>query len=84
MSTQNKHPNSHTDLIDSERDKERMQPEEITMDMPGVEDIPGQEHIRVPKMKEFHDTTISSDDEEGKGCLNKMNWILRPILHLKK
>jgi len=71
MSTQNKHPNSHTDLIDSERDKERMQREEITIDMPDVEDIPGQEHIHVPKMKEFHDTTISSDDEEGKGLFEE-------------
>ncbi len=71
MSTQNKHPNNHTDLIDSERDKERMQREDITIDMPDVEDIPGQEHIHVPKMKEFHDTTISSDDEEGKGLFEE-------------
>jgi hypothetical protein len=43
-----------------------MQPEETTMDMPDAEEIPGQEHIHVPRMREFQDTTISSDDEEGK------------------
>jgi hypothetical protein len=70
MSTQNNRP-ANTDLPDSDRDKERMQPEETTIDMPGVEDIPGQEHIRVPQMKQFHDTTISSDDEEGKGIFEE-------------
>lgn len=69
MSTQNNHP-ANTDLTDSDRDKERMQPEETTIDLPGVEDIPGQEHIHVPQMKQFHDTTISSDDEEGKGLFD--------------
>jgi hypothetical protein len=44
-----------------------MQPEETTIDLPDVADIPGQEHVHVPKMKSYHDTTISSDDEEGKG-----------------
>jgi hypothetical protein len=67
MSTTKEHLRNTADLVDSERDKERMQAEETTIDMPDVEDIPGQEHIHVPKMKEFHDTTISSDDEEGKG-----------------
>jgi hypothetical protein len=50
MSTQNNQP-ANTDLTDPERDRERMQPEETTIDLPGVEDIPGQEHIHVPKMK---------------------------------
>ena len=71
MSTTKEHLQSHTDITDSERDIERMQPEETTIEMPDVEDIPGQEHIRVPKMKEFHDTTISSDDEEGKGLFEE-------------
>ncbi|MES2328737.1 MAG: hypothetical protein V4539_03975 [Bacteroidota bacterium] len=71
MSTQNNNPAHNTDLIDSERDKARMQPEETTIDLPGVEDIPGQEHIHVPQMKQFHDTTISSDDEEGKGLFEE-------------
>ncbi len=59
------------DITDSARDTERMQPEETTIDMPDVEDIPGQEHIHVPQMKQFHDTTISSDDEEGKGIFEE-------------
>jgi len=36
------------------------------MDLPEVKDIPGQEHIHPPRMRSFADTTISSDDEEGK------------------
>ncbi|MCW3087341.1 MAG: hypothetical protein JWQ78_727 [Sediminibacterium sp.] len=66
MPTTDTKTNSRQDLADSARDRKRMQPEETTIDLPDVEDIPGQEHIHVPKMKEFHDTTISSDDEEGK------------------
>lgn len=62
---------THTDITDSQRDIERMQPEETTIELPDVEDIPGQEHIHVPQMKEFHDTTISSDDEEGKGLFEE-------------
>jgi hypothetical protein len=72
-----KEPNqfAHTDIADTERDKARMQPEITTIDMPDVSEIPGQEHIHVPQMKQFHDTTISSDDEEGKGIFedNKLN-----------
>ena len=67
MSSQNDHHHMLSDITDSERDIKRMQSEVITIDMPDVEDIPGQEHIHVPNMKAFHDTTISSDDEEGKG-----------------
>ncbi len=55
------------DLTDSKRDQERLKPDETTIDLPDVRDIPGQEHIHVPQFKEFADTTISSDDEEGKG-----------------
>lgn len=64
-------PQQHTDIHDSERDQERMQPDKATLDLPDVKDIPGQEHIHVPKMKEFHDTTISSDDEEGVGVFDE-------------
>ncbi len=55
------------DLEDSQQDKKQLRPDESTMDLPDVRDIPGQEHIHPPKMKSFVDTTISSDDEEGKG-----------------
>jgi len=58
------------DLPDSPQDRERMQPEETILDLPEVKDIPGQENIHVPSMGELADTTISSDDEEGKALLN--------------
>ena len=41
--------------------------------MPEVKDIPGQEHVRVPIMREMEDTTISSADEEGEGILDNIN-----------
>jgi hypothetical protein len=58
------------DLYESENDRKHLQPDEATLDLPDVEDIPGQEHIRVPIMHEFADTTISSDDEEGEGLFD--------------
>ncbi len=56
-----------TDLPDSEKDQAKLQPEEAILDMPDVKDIPGQENIHVPELREMADTTISSDDEEGIG-----------------
>ncbi len=53
------------DLPDSEKDKLHLQPEETIIELPDVEDIPGQEHIKVPVFNEFVDTTIASDGEEG-------------------
>ena len=55
------------DIHDSKRDEQRLQPDEAIIELPNVKDIPGQEHINPPKFKQFADTTISSDDEEGKG-----------------
>ena len=55
------------DLKDSKKDERKMQPEETTLDLPDVKDIPGQEHVRPPEINEFADVTIASDDEEGKG-----------------
>lgn len=57
----------NTDLQDSARDKERLKPDEVIMDLPEVKDIPGQEFIHPPALGELADTTISSDDEEGVG-----------------
>ncbi|MEJ7739168.1 MAG: hypothetical protein WKF97_17215 [Chitinophagaceae bacterium] len=59
-----------TDLPDSEHDEERMRSEEVTLDLPDVKDIPGQEHIVVPPLGALADTTISSDDEEGAGLFD--------------
>jgi hypothetical protein len=36
-----------------------------TIDIPDVSDIPGQEHVRAPRLGELGDTTASSADEEG-------------------
>ncbi len=58
------------DLTDSPQDEAKLQGEETTLDLPEVRDIPGQEHIHVPHMREFGDTTISSDDEEGKSVFD--------------
>lgn len=58
------------DIQDSPQDEEKMQREETDMMLPDVSDIPGQEHIHVPPLGELADTTISSDDEEGKGILD--------------
>ncbi len=58
------------DLPDNEHDKERLKPEETTIDLPDVFDIPGQENITVAPLGELADTTISSDDEEGVGLFD--------------
>lgn len=65
--------NLKTDLQDSEKDIQKLQPEQTTIDMPDVKDIPGQQNIRVPNMREMADTTISSDDEEGVGIWDDEN-----------
>jgi len=40
-----------------------------TIDLPEVSDIPGQEHIRAPRLGEMADSTASSADEEGDDIL---------------
>ena len=61
------------DLSDSKKDQQKMKSETITMDMPEVKDIPGQEHVKVPNIQEMQDVTISSADEEGDGLLDDLN-----------
>jgi hypothetical protein len=58
------------DIHDSPRDRERLEPDEATMNLPDVKDIPGQEFVHVPRMGELGDNTISSDDEEGRGVFD--------------
>jgi hypothetical protein len=56
--------------------KKKLKQEEdktITINMPEVKDIPGQEHVRPPRMREMEDTTAASDSEEGKGILDDLN-----------
>ena len=67
----NKKPMKQTDLPDNEHDAERMKPEEAILDLPDVSEIPGQEHIHVPRIKEMEDVTIASDDEEGVGIFGE-------------
>ncbi|MDQ3277744.1 MAG: hypothetical protein M3Q06_05430 [Bacteroidota bacterium] len=58
------------DLPDSPEDREKLQPEETTIDLPDVKDIPGQEFVHVPNIGEMADTTPASDDEEGVGVFD--------------
>lgn len=58
------------DLTDSPEDEAKLQGDEAILDLPEVKDIPGQEHIHVPRMREYADTTISSADEEGDSILD--------------
>jgi len=69
-----KKPNArNTDLPDSKEDQEKLKQEIVTIDMPEVQDIPGQENIRVPDMREMQDVTISSADEEAEELLSEIN-----------
>ncbi len=58
------------DLPDSPEDKKKLEGEEVTIDLPDVKDIPGQEFVHAPPMGMMADTTISSADEEGEGIFN--------------
>ncbi|HEX6848873.1 MAG TPA: hypothetical protein VF144_17935 [Chitinophagaceae bacterium] len=73
---QSKDDRSLTDLPESKRDKELLKPDEATLDLPDVKDIPGQEHVRPLPAGEMADTTISSADEEGSGLLDTDEDIL--------
>ena len=53
------------DLQDSAKDEKLMEPETTNLDLPDVEDIPGQEDIVPAPFGELKDETISSADEEG-------------------
>jgi hypothetical protein len=54
-----------SDLIDSEKDKANMENTPSEIEMPDVNDIPGQEDFVPIPLGEMADTTISSADEEG-------------------
>ena len=63
--------NNHlSSLIDSEKDLEKLKNEDVEIDLPGVEDIPGQEDFTPAPLGEIADTTISSADEEGEEIFN--------------
>ena len=64
------------DLPESKRDKVLLKPDEGTLDLPEVKDIPGQEHVRPLPPGEMADTTISSADEEASKLLDTDEDIL--------
>ena len=75
MATENQKPKASevrdgSDVHDSPRDAEKLRPDHGTLDLPDVQDIPGQEFVHAPPLGELGDTTISSDDEEGSGLLD--------------
>lgn len=58
------------DLPDSPKDQEELRTKETFIDLPDVKDIPGQEFVNTPPAGALRDTTISSDDEEGRGVFD--------------
>lgn len=76
MKTKEKRRNETADLPETENDKKQLQPDEATLDLPEVKDIPGQEHVRPFLPGEMADTTISSADEEGNKLLDTDEDIL--------
>ncbi len=58
---------NESDIHDSEKDKEKLKSEETVIDLPDVEDIPGQANVKPPEANQEEDLTIASDDEEGAG-----------------
>jgi len=56
--------NKSEDIHDSPQDEKVLQGDKGILDLPDVEDIPGQENIIPPRLNEFADTTVSSADEE--------------------
>jgi hypothetical protein len=61
----NPNPDRTSDVHDSQRDEERLKSETSYIELPDVDDIPGQEFVHVPNLGEMADTTISSEDEEA-------------------
>lgn len=59
------------DLPDSKEDQEKLRTEETFIDLPDVKDIPGQEFVNTPPVGALGDTTISSDDEEGRNVFDR-------------
>ena len=53
------------DLRDTAEDKKQLKPDEAILNLPEVQDIEGQENVKIPPADEMGPDTISSDDEEG-------------------
>ena len=59
-----------SDLTDSPRDIAEMKSEPVTIELPDVSDIPGQENVTPASLGELADVTLSSADEEGDELFN--------------
>ena len=60
----------HDDIQDSPEDQEKLKPEETTLDLPEIKDIPGAARSLKNASLLPGDTTISSADEEGDDLLD--------------
>ena len=60
----------NNELPDTPADKKHLQQENSIIDLPAMNDTPGQEDITVPSSGELADTTISGDDGEAVGILD--------------
>lgn len=60
---------ARNDISDKAKDVKKLQAEEGTIDLPDVEDIPGQEHVHPAPLGGLSDVTVSSGDEEGRRIL---------------
>jgi hypothetical protein len=54
-----------TDLTDNRHDQQRLQGDQAELELPDLQDIPGQEYQPDSKLAIIPDSTASSDDEEG-------------------
>jgi hypothetical protein len=59
----------HGDIQDSPEDQEKLKPEQVTLDLPEVKDIPGASRTLKNASLLPGDTTISSADEEADDIL---------------
>ncbi len=67
MQQSNKNPQKDqlSDLVDSPQDREKMNQDITEINLPDVNEIPGQKDFIPAPLGELADTTISSADEEG-------------------
>lgn len=63
----------NNDIMDKPADTQKLKGEATTLELPEVKDIPRQEYVKVPRMNELADTTISSADEEGDVLFNEQD-----------
>ena|SRR6202035_4342503 len=61
----------HADISDSPEDQKKLKPDEATLDLPELKDIPGASRSGKNDSQLPGDTTISSSDEEGDELLEE-------------